>query len=294
MPLSVLVVGCGFIGLPLARRFAESGCHVSALTLSDVSAIELNREAFPVLAVDIRARENLLKMPKRAFDIVIHTASSGRGGADAYQQVFYGGIINLRSTLDFGHLIFTSSTSVYAQMDGSLVDEGSFTDPRNETGRILLRAEKAVLDSAGTVARMAGLYGPGRCVPLQRLRAGKALLDGAGERIMNMLYQSDAVSGLLLLAEKRCSGIFNLVDDEPVSQLEWFQYVCSELGLPLPPVGVRDLNRKRGWSSKRVSNGKLRALGWRPGITNFRVGIRDILDHESKEAAKGSLPLGGV
>ncbi len=293
MPLSVLVVGCGFTGLPLARRFEESGWEVSALTLSDVSARELGLEAFPVLAVDIGDREKLLKMPKRVFDVVIHNASSGRGGAEAYQQVFYDGIINLCSTLEFGHLIFTSSTSVYAQMDGSWVDEGSLTDPPAETGKILLCTEKAVLDGAGTVARMAGLYGPGRCIPLQRLRAGEAKLEGEGERIMNMLYQSDAVSGLLLLAEKRCSGIFNLVDDEPVSQLEWFQYVCSELALPLPPVGVRDLDRKRGWTSKRVSNRKLRNLGWRPGIPNFRVGIREILADASREPTKGSLPAGG-
>ncbi|MBV8970645.1 MAG: SDR family NAD(P)-dependent oxidoreductase, partial [Verrucomicrobia bacterium] len=83
--------------------------------------------------------------------------------------------------------------------------------------------------------------------------------------------------GLYLLASKRPGGIFNLTDDEPVTQLEWYQEVCALLNMPLPQTVPRDLNRKRGWTSKRVSNSKLRALGWVPKYPSFRDGVRAIL-----------------
>ena len=59
-------------------------------------------------------------------------------------------------------LLFTSSTSVYSQRDGSWVTEESETKPARETGRILLETEKLVLERGGMVARLAGIYGPGR------------------------------------------------------------------------------------------------------------------------------------
>ena len=40
--------------------------------------------------------------------------------------------------------------------------------------------------------------------------------------------------------------------------------IAENFAKPLPPTGLIDPNRKRGWTSKRVSNAKLRALGWQP------------------------------
>ena len=59
-------------------------------------------------------------------------------------------------------ILFTSSTSVYAQCDGSRVTEESETKPLRETSRILLETENFVLDKGGIVARLAGIHGPGR------------------------------------------------------------------------------------------------------------------------------------
>jgi nucleoside-diphosphate-sugar epimerase len=47
--------------------------------------------------------------------------------------------------------------------------------------------------------------------------------------------------------------------------------------MELPATGPRDLNRKRGWTNKRVSNKKLRALGWKPQYPSFREGLTDML-----------------
>ena len=277
MPRSVLIVGCGFVGLPLARDFASSGWETHATTASEASMAKLHHEQFRIYALDITDENGFQKLARRNFDVVIHCASSGRGAASDYEAVFLTGTRNLMGNLNCGNFIFSSSTSVYAQTDGSWVDETAPANPSRETGQILRATEDLVLSAGGAVARLAGLYGPGRCVPLRKLLDDTAIIQGNGDRVMNMLHQLDAAAALRFLAETKSSGLFNAVDNEPVAELEWFRYVCERLDKPIPPYGPRELNRKRGWTSKRVSNRKLRSLGWEALCPTFREGLAAIL-----------------
>jgi nucleoside-diphosphate-sugar epimerase len=276
MPESVLVVGCGFVGLPLARDLASGGWETHAITASEASAAKLHNEPFATHNLDISDKTSFGRVARHRFDVVIHCASSGRGGASSYAAVFLGGIQNLMATLNYGRLIFTSSTSVYAQTDGSTVDETSPADPTRETGQILRKTEDLVLAGNGVVARLAGLYGSGRCAPLQKLLEGRATIEEDGTRRMNMLHQTDAALAIGFLVEKEATGIYNVVDNQPVAEIDWYQYVCHRLKKTLPPFGPRDLNRKRGWTNKRVSNRKLRSLGWEPVFPTFKEGIEEI------------------
>jgi nucleoside-diphosphate-sugar epimerase len=277
MPRSVLIAGCGFVGLPLARKFVSSGWETHALTASEASAADLSSEPFPTYAVDIAEKTSFAGLVERRFSVVIHCASSGRGDASKYAAVFLAGTQNLMANLEYERLVFTSSTSVYAQTDGSTVDEKSPANPVQETGQILRKTEDLVLTSGGAVARLAGLYGPGRCAPLQKLLDGRAMIEEDESRLMNSVHQVDAANALQFLAETALSGIFNVVDNQPVAEIEWYRYVCDRLNKPLPPVGPRDLSRKRGWTNKRVSNQKLRSLGWDPVYPTFKEGIVEIL-----------------
>jgi nucleoside-diphosphate-sugar epimerase len=273
MPKSALVVGCGFVGVPLARLLHFAGWDTLGITASPESASKLRSEAFAVSALDITDRRCLSTISGRPYDLIVHCASSGKGGAGAYEQVYLEGTQNLLATLRCNHYIFASSTSVYAQRDGSWVDEESEAAPTRETGRILLETEAVALQSGGTVGRLAGLYGPGRCAPLKKLLAGEAIIEGEGERFMNMIHRDDAAGALFFLAQQTGHGRFNLVDDYSPTQLEWYTAVCTRLGKPLPAFGPRDFERKRGWTNKRVSNKKLRSLGWKPVYPTFLDGL---------------------
>jgi nucleoside-diphosphate-sugar epimerase len=274
-PKSVLIVGCGYIGLPLARRFSANGWQVVGLTGSKESAARLSPESFPVIGLDVTT--GLDRLRPRAFEVVVHCASSGRRGTHVYEALFLRATRNLISSLAVNHFIFVSSSSVYAQIDGSWVDENSQAEPLRETGLILRATEEIVLEQKGTVARLAGIYGPDRCVPLRKLLDQTAIIEGEGERLMNLIHRDDAVSALFLLTEKNLRGTYNVSDDEPVSQLDWFRHVCDQLDRPLPPFGPRDTTRKRGWTSKRVSNQKLRQAGWTPRFETFREGLGPLL-----------------
>ena len=277
MSKSILIAGCGFVGLPLARSFASSGWQTCAITASESKASNLRHEPFRIAAIDIADRASFRRLASVRFDVVVHCASSGRGDASAYAAVYLLGAQNLLDHFQPGRFILAGSTSVYAQTDGSRVDEESAAEPLRETAKVLRGTEDLVLGTGGSVARLAGLYGPGRCVPLQKLLAGQAVIEGEGERVMNMVHQVDAVVALRFLIENDQTGIFNVVDNEPVPQRDWFLWVCERLKKALPPYGPRDLTRKRGWTNKRVSNQKLRSLGWQPRYPTFREGIAEII-----------------
>jgi nucleoside-diphosphate-sugar epimerase len=172
----VLIAGCGFVGLAAARLFHAQGWTVAGCSYSEESAARLVGEPFPVRSCDISNPESLqTHQDWQAMDAVVHCASSGRGGADAYRRVYLEGLRNLSEILAPRLLIFTSSTSVYAQTDGAWVTEESEAAPDRETGRVLREAEDFLLERRGAVARLAGIYGPGRSVLLRKFFEGDDL-----------------------------------------------------------------------------------------------------------------------
>ena len=272
----IFIAGCGFTGLAAARLFHRAEWEVVGGTHSAESVAALAGEPFRVLACDITDAAALgAHAELRGLDAAIHCASSGRGGAEAYRAVYLGGARNLAEVLAPRRLIFTSSTSVYAQNDGSVVDEQSAAEPGRETGAVLRETEEFVLARGGIVARLAGIYGPGRSVLLRKFFSGEAVIEGEGGRFVNQVHRDDIATALFALVQAEARGIFNVVDDAPMTQREVYAWLAQRFGKPLPPSGPADANRKRGVTNKRVSNAKLRALGWAPLYPSFRDAVEN-------------------
>jgi nucleoside-diphosphate-sugar epimerase len=284
---SVLVAGCGYLGLPLARRLHKTGWDVLGLTHSAETAAGLIAEPFPVRACDVSDAASVRDLPKPAggnFEVVVHCASSGRGGPEAYRRVYLEGSAHLIKELAPGQMIFTSSTSVYAQVSGDWVTEKSPAEPQAETGRILREAEELVLAHSGAVLRLAALYGPGRSVLLRKFFSGEAVIEGDGSRWINQIHRDDAVEAYLTVIERAAAGIYNVSDDRPLQQAAVYEFLARHFARPLPPVGEVNLNKKRGFSNKRVGNARLRALGWRPRYATFLEAVEQ--DAAIAEAAR--------
>jgi nucleoside-diphosphate-sugar epimerase len=144
-----------------------------------------------------------------------------------------------------------------------------------ETERLILEAAAAGT-LPGRILRVAGIYGPGRGHLLQQLLRGEARVQGTGSRWINMIHRDDAAGALIAALERGRPGeIYNAVDDEPVSQLEFLTWLSGRLERPLPPVATEEelATRKRGLTHKRVRNQKLRLeTGWAPSYPTFREG----------------------
>jgi nucleoside-diphosphate-sugar epimerase len=273
----VLIAGCGYVGAATADLFLAAGWEVEGWTRSPESAAQLAAKPYAVHAIDITNRR-AVQAAGGGFDAVIHCASSGGGGTESYQRVYFEGARNLLAGLEPRRFIYTSSTSVYAQTNGEWVDEESAAEPAHETGKILRDTEDFVRQNGGLVVRLAGIYGPGRSALLRKFLSGEAHIDNGGGRYLNQVHRDDIAAALLHLVASSiepssAAPIVNVADDQPITQREAYTWLARKLDRPLPAVAARPSERKRGASNKQVSNRKLRALGWEPKFPTFPIGM---------------------
>src|SRR6266566_820602 len=266
----ILIAGCGYVGQAAADLFCDAGWEVEGWTLSPESAALLSGKGYPVYAVDIADRAEVCARAGM-FDAVVHCASSRGGDARTYRRIYLSGSRNLLDCFVGSTILFTSSTSVYAQKDGSWVNEESETKPARETGQILLETEDLVLTRGGIVARLAGIYGPRRSALLTNFLSGTAIIDPEKDRFLNQVHRDDIAAALFLLLDRLSPAheIYNVVDDQPILQSECYRWLAKRLNRPIPPFGKPNGQPKRGASNKRVSNAKLRHLGWIPRYLTF-------------------------
>ena len=281
--MRVLIVGCGYVGLPLGAELVQQGYEVFGLRRSAADDA-LKAAGIAPLQADITSPETLTGLPG-GFDWVVNCAASGGGGADDYRRLYLQGTRNLIEWLSPSQpkkFIYTSSTSVYGQNDGALVKESSPADPQAETAKVLVETEKVLLAAAqqekfpAVILRVAGIYGPDRGHWFKQYLKDEARIEGRGERILNMIHRDDLI-GVIIAALKngRPGEIYNAVDDEPVSQLKFFEWLAASLDKPLPPTEPEDVeaNHKRGVTNKKVSNRRLKMeLGYQFKHPTFRQG----------------------
>jgi nucleoside-diphosphate-sugar epimerase len=328
--MRVLIIGCGYVGMPLGAELVKQGHEVFGLRRSSGAEADLKSAGIKPLTADITKAEQLAQLTG-AYDWVVNCVSASGGGAEEYRGVYLQGMRNLIEWLGAAppkKFVYTSSTSVYGQDDGSLVKESSPTEPAAETAQILVETERVLLEAArertprpidalcapetpgkdgpltpalspsegergntrplsgnprlmGTrfpavILRLAGIYGPDRGYWFKQYLKNEARIEGNGARILNMIHRDD-VAGAIIAALKsgRPGEVYNAVDDEPVSQLSFFQWLSGPLGKELPPSAPEDAEgvRKRGVTNKKVSNRRLRMeLGYQFKYPTFRQG----------------------
>jgi len=279
--MRVLIVGCGYVGLPLGIELVRQGHTVSGLRRSLAAETELKRAGITPLHADITRPETLAGLP-RDFDWVVNCTASGGGDAENYRKIYLEGNGNLLAWLASSppkKFIYTSSTSVYAQNDGSVVTEISPTEPEAPTAKVLVETEKLLLAAPQKntiILRVAGIYGPARGHAFKQFLRGEARIEDDGARWLNMIHRDDVIGAIIAALERGTPGeIYNVVDGEPVSQLRFFEWLAAQLQKPLPPRIASDAEvwRKRGVTNKRVSNAKLLAgLKYQYRFPDFRAG----------------------
>jgi nucleoside-diphosphate-sugar epimerase len=286
--MRVLIIGPGYVGCETARLLISLGHDVFTLGRSGKRP-ELAELRVESICGDITNPESLKTLP-RNWDWVVNCVSSSKGGVEDYRSVYLEGTRNLIRWLAPNppkKYVYTSSTGVYGQSDGSIVTESSSTKPDSDTGRVLVETEELLMDTArlrrfpAVDLRVSGIYGPGRGYWLNQFLTGQAALDGDGSRILNMVHRDDVVGAILAALEYGEPGeVYNVSDDEPISQRDLFKWLSENLHRPMPaPSGDNEsASGKRRPGSKRVSNAKLKAeLGYRFKFPTFREGFRSLL-----------------
>lgn len=290
-----MIFGCGYLGARVAHEALKRGMHVAALSRNAGQAHALTRLGIQqVVTAELdRAEWHPLLNPRQ--DLVVNCVSSAGGGWDGYRKSYVEG---MRSILDWaaggsvGALIYTSSTSVYAQGEGAWVTEEDRAGESSEGGRILREGERLLEEAPAAVKRrlilrLGGIYGPDRHHLLTRARAEFSEEEG-DSTYLNSIHVDDAVAAVWAAAEadtRIVNGIFNVVDDMPARKGEIVAYLrerVKERGLEQsviePPV-LAARRRAGPRPNRRVSNRKAReVLHWRPGFSDYRAGYEPLLE----------------
>jgi nucleoside-diphosphate-sugar epimerase len=277
MVYKVLIAGCGYVGTALGERLVEGGHQVWALR-RDISGLPA---AFNKVSADLAKAADLAAIPAD-LDHVVYCASAGESSDAAYQRAYVIGLANLLDAIEHSsvrHVFFTSSTAVYAQTGGAIVDEQSETTPTHFSGRRTLEAEGLLRASArpGTVLRCAGIYGPGRTRLIDTVRQGTASMS---ERFTNRIHRDDIAGVIIhLMQQEDAPRLLLLSDDRPAPQREVTAFIAERLGVPLPHSPPAEPSARGG--DKRCDNSRLRATGYRLLYPSYREGYAAMLQSES-------------
>ncbi len=298
---TVVVLGCGYVGIELGRQLLEPDGQngrsaverVVGVRRSDSGVEAVKSAGIEPVQGDLTDESTLAALPDA--DVVVFAASSGGRDPHSAREVYVDG---QQAVLDhFGaqketpdRYLYTSSTGVYGDCGGEWVDEETTVEPTTERERMLVEAEAVALESArehridGTVARFAGLYGPGR------YRLERYLEGPVTEGVLNLTHRDDAAGALAFFLRNNCARneVVLVVDDEPVSKWDLADWLAEECGVPAPPKQTKTERlsdgslsssaRGRIQAEKRCRNETLRSLGYEFTYPTFREGYRAAID----------------
>ncbi len=255
--MKISVLGCGWLGFPLAQRLHSNNYPIKGSTTTENKLKTLEQNGIePYL---IRLPESLNDPATESFwqsDLLILNVpprlKKDTGGEHFVEAIAK--ILEKCKESKLTWIIFTSSTSVYSETGGITKEEdvkpGSASRP---AGEVLIQTEELIQKSGldFTILRLGGLYGYGRH-PIHYL-SGRKDLDGAAKPV-NLVHQVDCVNVICeIIRQKKRNTVYNVVSDGHPPRKEFYESAAEHFNLPLPRFKPKDNKNYRV-----VSNQKLR------------------------------------
>lgn len=277
---TTLILGCGDIGMVLGRELLAAGHRVIGARRS-VAALE--GSGIEPLALDLHDEEALAALPD--VDYVVYILSADRFDEAAYRAAYLDGlkaVLQVYEGRDTApkRLFFVSSTSVYGQKEGELVDEETPAESAGFAGALMREAEQALRASplAGTTVRFSGIYGPGRDRLIRQVLEGR-IAPETPPMYSNRIHRDDCAGILAHLIGLEAQGesleeLYLASDCAPEPLHEVMAWLAGQLKVESTEVIQAPL-RKR--SSKRCDNTRLRETGYVFRYPSYREGYAQVM-----------------
>ncbi|BCW38535.1 NAD(P)-dependent oxidoreductase [Arthrobacter sp. StoSoilB3] len=283
--MTVLIAGCGDLGTEAGLRFAAAGHEVVGLRRSPGKLPPQIRGVYADLSVE------LPELPADV-DIVVVAVAADASTEEAYRAAYLNGVKNVldaleRQSIEPRRILFVSSTAVYKDSGGAVVDESTPTEPTRFSGKVLLEAEELLFArTCGTGTRpislrLGGIYGPGRTRLIDQVRSGKAVIP-AQPRHTNRVHRDDAAAMIVHLTTMGAAPdeVYVGVDDHAAEMGDVMRFLASELQCPEPSTAAPEGPSDAGPGDKRCSNKRLRATGFEFTFPSYKEGYRALLSGE--------------
>ena len=248
------ILGCGWLGLPLAKSFIEKGWSVKGSTTSrDKIQVLKDAEIIPyqieLSVTEISGEFNSFLQGSEILIINIPPQVNTAKGPFIEKMKLLMPIIKDSSIVK---LLFVSSTSVYSDKD-AVVTETTKREAMTESGKQLVETEEYLesLDFVQTtIVRFGGLIGAGRN-PAKYL-AGRQGVDSPNAAV-NLIDQQDCIGIIQAVIEKEAWGTsFNAATPDHPTKEEYYNKKTSESSLEPPSFDYSNLG-----SGKLISSEKL-------------------------------------
>ena len=283
-----LVIGPGYTGSRVLERLPAHSAIALGRSLTGDSKFDLDSNDAP--PIDLPGRYSIIFTVPPSAD-----RASRRAPTDARLASLLA-----RCTDAPQRFVYLSTTGVYGNRDGAVVDETSEPHPESVPAQRRLAAETLLQDwsrERGTITiilRVPGIYGPDR-LGLDRIRAGTPVLDEEDANPGNRIHVDDLVTCCIAaLSPDVPGGVYNVGDGDTRSTTWFTNEVARQAALPPPPTVSRE-EAERTFSPMRLSFlresrivdiTKMRStLGVVPQYTNPADGIAASLVFDSPSQA---------
>ena len=256
--MKISILGCGWLGEPLAESLLEKGFTVkgSTTTNSKIARLEEKGIEAHLLSLDPELHcEDCDSFWNSDLLVLNIPPGRGRDNIVEYHTTQIQSVIERLRTSDIKQVIFVSSTSVYPTLPG-VVEESDAIDGKagRNSGNALIRAESMLMDEKSfetTILRFGGLYGYDRHPA--KYMSGKKNLD-RGKAPVNLIHRDDCIRIIEKIIEDEITGeIFNAVSDGHPPRKMYYSTVAKAMGL-VAPTFKKDTEK----NYKVVSNRKLK------------------------------------
>lgn len=264
--MNVTILGCGYVGTIVAQRWKQQGLTVTATTTTPTRMAALEPIAHQVALVKGNDEITLQKILTNQQVVLL---SVGAPNANTYEETYLQTAKTLVKVLEqcpaVKQVIYTGSYAVYGDRQGDWVTEDTPVLPANRNGEILAETEQILLnairpDRSICVFRLGGIYGPGRELVKIFGRAAGTTRPGDGNDASNWIHLDDIVGAIDFARVHHLSGIYNLVQDIPITTGELLKQVFMTHHLPPVTWDVSQVST-RPYNAK-VSNQKLKQVGY--------------------------------
>jgi nucleoside-diphosphate-sugar epimerase len=245
----VLIVGCGDVGLRVARALGPR-VRLLALTSTPSRVPELRAKGIVPLAGNLDQPLSLARLAGLA-DHVVHLAPPPNDAEHAWWRDLRTQSL-LRALRLRGlpqSLVYGSTSGVYGDCKGARVNEARIVKPLTPRAQRRVDAETQVrffgrgANVRASILRIPGIYAPDRSggTPRARLLKGTPVLHAQDDVYTNHIHADDlarAVIAALWLG--RPQRVYNASDDTELKMGDYFDLAADLYGVPRPPRVPRD------------------------------------------------------
>jgi len=257
----ISILGCGWLGLPLAKSLLEKGFSINGSTTSvEKIAVLKNTGIHPFLvslsAVEVsdETKISIENFLENSEILIIDIPPKLRGDSNENFVAKIQNVIPFIEKSSIEKVIYVSSTSVYAD-DNSIITEETKPNPDTESGRQLLETEHLLQNNSNfetTIVRFGGLIGEDRH-PIKFLAGRKNIENPNGP--INLIHQIDCIGIIeVIVCNTEFFGVFNAVTPFHPTRKEYYTQKAIELNLPLPEFD--DPSNSEQAQQSKISIGK--------------------------------------